>query len=498
MATTRVFLKMHRGQMPRSRFSDKPFYIVVDNDIVRDAGWGDLAIFEINEGKHNITVTTTNGNPTSNTISVETLEGAIIHLSCFFNMNTRILSLVNEEDKASMEAMRKLSRRNGSWQGAAGIIYFIGVMTLIAGLLTFFIDLSFLWQKNDGYFYIILGSIFIVLGIFAQRKSITAIVIAIVIYALDLIGAVLLLLQGYLLELGYIAVHIAFLIPMIKGAIAINAFNRQEQTYIIKTQDATKKICSNCRMELAEDQKACPKCGAEASNVLGNKQAPFKRASTGLKITLATIGTIIAVAVLIALRYQIIPIEKTDDILNQGMSSTATATASEKTTLINMGKYDGRNYSNSYWGISYTIPKGMFIATENQMKDLYKDVPNPDIITYFTYASSHPLDYKAAYNANFQFGCEKMPQSSPPSINEYIESAKKQMTANMPGFTFSDTTMKTIDKVEFYVIKAKLKTLTQDMYVTTRNGYYVYFINAYVTNADKKILNEIIASVKFE
>lgn len=124
------------------------------------------------------------------------------------------------------------------------------------------------------------------------------------------------------------------------------------------------------------------------------------------------------------------------------------------------------------------------------MLSLHKTITNNENIIYFTYALKHPLDYTVAFNANFQFGCEKMPALFYPSIYEFLESAKKQMKDISPGFTFTDTTKKTIDGVEFFFIKASLQSLSQDMYVTIRNGYYIYLINAYVKNADKTILHQ--------
>ena len=78
-----------------------------------------------------------------------------------------------------------------------------------------------------GFFSIIFGLVFLTLGVFVKRMSPTALIIAIVIFALDAIfGLVLSVMAGINPNIGGLLARVFFIIPMIKGVPAIRTLKQ--------------------------------------------------------------------------------------------------------------------------------------------------------------------------------------------------------------------------------------------------------------------------------
>ena len=110
---------------------------------------------------------------------------------------------------------------------AYGIIYVVAGFSLIAGFLALVLNNSFLYDLGLGWGTIIMGAIFAVLGFFTQRKSKAALIIAIVLYAVDAVaGLVLNAMAGASFSSTGLVVKIIFIGFMIPGLKAIDEIKK--------------------------------------------------------------------------------------------------------------------------------------------------------------------------------------------------------------------------------------------------------------------------------
>jgi len=110
------------------------------------------------------------------------------------------------------------------WKNAYWMVYFVAGLNLVLGLVSFLFSVEFLQQIGIGFGSIIFGLVFLVLAFFVQRKSTVALILAIIIFALDgVLGVVLAVSQGYTPGVGGIMARIIFLIPMAQGIGAMKA-----------------------------------------------------------------------------------------------------------------------------------------------------------------------------------------------------------------------------------------------------------------------------------
>ena len=112
---------------------------------------------------------------------------------------------------------------------AAGVILFIVGLNILLGLIAVFFQVDFLLQLGLGWFSVIFGLVFLFLGIFTQRRSQVALIIAIVLFGLDgLLGIVGAVMAGYAPSIPGLFMRILLLIPMIQGVSAIKQLKQQE------------------------------------------------------------------------------------------------------------------------------------------------------------------------------------------------------------------------------------------------------------------------------
>jgi hypothetical protein len=102
------------------------------------------------------------------------------------------------------------------------MVYFVAGLNLVLGFVSLLFNVEFLQQIGIGFGSIIFGLVFLVLGFFVQRKSAVALILTIVVFALDgILGVFLAASQGYNPGIGGIIARIFLLIPMVQGVGAI-------------------------------------------------------------------------------------------------------------------------------------------------------------------------------------------------------------------------------------------------------------------------------------
>ncbi len=126
-----------------------------------------------------------------------------------------------------------------------GIIYFIAGLNIVLGFIALILQVEFLKTLGFGIISVAIGFIFLVLGFFTQRRSLIALIIALIIFSLDtvlvlysvpalfsgfntgnlaLIGGIL---MGIAPLIGWIIIRIGFLMGMGQGVGAINELKKE-------------------------------------------------------------------------------------------------------------------------------------------------------------------------------------------------------------------------------------------------------------------------------
>jgi hypothetical protein len=114
---------------------------------------------------------------------------------------------------------------------AANAVFFVGAISLFAGLIAGFFDVQFLKSLRLGWSSVLFGALFLALGYYTRRRSATALWIAVGIYTLD---AVLFIVQMITMNAlsgsGGLVFRIAMIWLMARGIIAIRELNTSPMT----------------------------------------------------------------------------------------------------------------------------------------------------------------------------------------------------------------------------------------------------------------------------
>ena len=119
-----------------------------------------------------------------------------------------------------------------------GIIYFIAGLNIVLGFIALIFQVEFLQTLGFGIVSVAIGFMFLVLGFFTQRRSLIALIIALIIYSLDTVlvlssgfntGFLLIadILQRIAPWIAWIIIRIGFLMGMGQGVGAINELKKE-------------------------------------------------------------------------------------------------------------------------------------------------------------------------------------------------------------------------------------------------------------------------------
>ncbi len=122
-------------------------------------------------------------------------------------------------------------------KNAYRMVYFVAGLNLVLGLVSFLFNVEFLLEIGIGFASILFGLVFLALGFFVQKKSLFALFVAIVIFALDGIGGLFLsVAAGYNPSVGGLIARVILLIPMIQGVGAIKALKSSSIQPVVQPQ----------------------------------------------------------------------------------------------------------------------------------------------------------------------------------------------------------------------------------------------------------------------
>ena len=113
-----------------------------------------------------------------------------------------------------------------------GVIFFVGGLSVVIGLLAEVGKVAFLQAFGAGWFTVIVGVIFIGLGFLVRQRVLLALYAAIALYALDAILLVVTAVSvpGGRAPISGIVLHVLFLLLMFQGVGALQELNRQAKT----------------------------------------------------------------------------------------------------------------------------------------------------------------------------------------------------------------------------------------------------------------------------
>lgn len=109
-------------------------------------------------------------------------------------------------------------------------LYFIASLNLFLGVITLFFQIEFLQMLGVGGYSVVFGLVFMALAFFTQRESSLALIIAVILFALDgIVGFIGTILAGHNPGVAGLFVRVLLIIPMIQGIGAIKALKQENE-----------------------------------------------------------------------------------------------------------------------------------------------------------------------------------------------------------------------------------------------------------------------------
>jgi hypothetical protein len=154
-------------------------------------------------------------------------DGSTIKIQLVSKFSSKALQILRNGQPLPGSASDPLTQVKSAYQ----IAYFVAGLNLVLGFASIIFTIEFLQNLGIGFFLILFGMVFLVLAFFTQRRSSIALILAIVILALDgIIGAILLISRGNSTVVGGLAARFILIIPMVQGIGAIKALKQQKKS----------------------------------------------------------------------------------------------------------------------------------------------------------------------------------------------------------------------------------------------------------------------------
>lgn len=114
---------------------------------------------------------------------------------------------------------------------AAAVIYFIAGINLLLGILSLLVRSELLESLGAGWFSLVYGGFFLAMGILVGRKSLWALIAALVVYLVDsVLGLVLIFMSGGSPSVFNIMMRIILIVPLFQGIGAIREARKSATT----------------------------------------------------------------------------------------------------------------------------------------------------------------------------------------------------------------------------------------------------------------------------
>jgi len=186
------------------------------------------------------------------------------------------------------------------------------------------------------------------------------------------------------------------------------------------------------------------------------------------------------------------------------------------------GKSEGNVYKNSFFDMVVPYNETWNVQSKQEFKELtdqgadlvygsspdikeaYKkaaDVTAANLFAVFKYQEDTDADID--FNPSFLMMAENLKGvGNVKTAKDYLILSKDMLKRADVNYIIDDNiTTKTIDGVEFSILKVKLDyvldNIEQEMYATIKNGFCLFMTISYTNETDKKELNAMINNVRF-
>lgn len=186
---------------------------------------------------------------------------------------------------------------------------------------------------------------------------------------------------------------------------------------------------------------------------------------------------------------------------------------------IDLGTMEGTTYSNEYFKMTLEVPESWSVLNEDEKKELMdkgmelvagddkdfeKQLKNSEYRSvYLISAYKHPLNTQVDFNPNIMSIAEKISfYQGVKDGKEYLEESKKLLEKTEVPYKFEkDIYSEKVGDKDFYVMETFIEVgdmkITQEYYSRIDKGYALNFILSYSSEDDKKAVEDILATVKF-
>jgi len=189
---------------------------------------------------------------------------------------------------------------------------------------------------------------------------------------------------------------------------------------------------------------------------------------------------------------------------------------------VSTGSFNGPNYTNDFFNLSFTIPDGWAVATKEQMAQAFNVgaelITGTDTATgqkldlakqkalYLAFVSKLPYGDPSGFNSNINVLCENLGFTGSllaSTSKAYAELAMANIKSSTKDsgmtYAFGDIAVKQMGGAEFAVFDATLTyngmEIKQRVYCTLKNKYAILFSLTWMDDTDLASLQTIVDSI---
>ena len=188
------------------------------------------------------------------------------------------------------------------------------------------------------------------------------------------------------------------------------------------------------------------------------------------------------------------------------------------------GTWAGTTYRNDFFGFFITVPEGWYIAGNDEMKTLNQEgysliedaldrsevekivriaeITTANLLMVSPHSEEQAIEQEVS-NPNIVLSAENIGASGTQTDRaEYVSLFRQSLTKAIPGVVFKSKTNKTIGGQEFTSLQAQFSTqgilVSQEYLFCIKNGFAVTFILTTLDDSEKPLLDDIMATLKWD
>jgi len=188
------------------------------------------------------------------------------------------------------------------------------------------------------------------------------------------------------------------------------------------------------------------------------------------------------------------------------------------------GTWTGSTYRNDFFGFSITVPEGWYVSGEAEMKSIMKegqalledvtnkaemkkqmkmaDISTANLFMAARYSTEKAIELEES-NPNIVLIAENLASVGQKTDRaKYVNLLRQNLTKSMPGVVIKSETTKSIGGQEFTALQIQFSTqgilISQEHLVCVKNNFAVIFGLTALDDSEKKQLDDIMATLKWD